>query len=1213
MLGISLSIFERWMTRAVATGPSSPPLVTISAIQTPASSLLFVGQSLNQTQHWSAFVDPANYATDAPGAMIDSVVVDYLGGAAHASDPFADGELNHFTIHVHDTAGNGRSFNSVARTVTHVPPAIGTIPSLTATQGSGPHVIDLAAAFIGEGLQFTVTKSWASVAGTVLQIADVARTDVLTVKATNSGGSVEIALNISIIATVAPGEIATALFGINTAAGAGATRVSAADGTYHNGALVVSNGMLTKAAGATLSVANTTVGTTAVALVAGKTCANVAEFQNFLAETTNATPLLAYPRVIIAGDVVGMAGYGWNNRLKNLPEGFEFVGAYGNIPSLLPVLDTFVIQTGGIVATAPQITGLKFRHIHFYKEQNLALADRFAVPKEYLLLNYTKVSGLEVRECRFSSDQRSAIEGGRYITQMNGILLGQNAIDTTIDGCTFDNLTYGLTISGSGVMLTHNTMSNMWADWMIAQGGADRVFAMWNHFDTPAGDGTYVHGDMFQIQTQANADDVDGVYLIGNTFTPGNYQDKAYSQAEAKYEVNAKLVFSTNKSITIQDTHHTLLSPADQGFKITLANTTSDRILTLPDAASNAGFTTVLRATGSGRLVFGLSGNDTIEGGLLALNGVTKDQIGLFSDGTSIWKRLPDGMAQNNVLRGNGHTLNLLDHAMLTMVDASLGHCTINLPDQTTTSSRFLVKKSDASGHWVQIKAAAGQTILDIETGAAGQTSRTLSHPGSATLFMREPGETVWRVEDATITLQGVFANPHSNPNSAIRNIWTIANVMMPLSTNGLALIDVASDSYYFHNTLARFIPEEISGDGFVGRAEGWVNGPAGTITLRDNMASAYNFTAGSINVGRESTDVRAFENYTMDSGSGALISTEQVLARQITLLGGTSEAAFRPKTRNETIAALEVVDPGIAHIGAHAVTDFDAELLTLPSLAPREVFPVQNAAAVPLDSILRLRLNFPVVIDATKFVLRNVTDNAVVAITVTTDRTDIVIAPAAQLQHGKQYRVEIGQDGVFNMFAAFDDPTFGPLPITPTAPLAPLNGSDWTFVADQTAFANALTTYAPTGEQVNANLLNKTGVILTAGTRIDNNFDPTYTTNDLPAAFIIRSRVKGTSGTARQRLFAVGAPGSQTVTVDMVTGVVTSDDPSKVKDLDFGANLVAGGYEIWIKGTGTNLSRYYLELAFSGSTPGLIWSEAVLIPANLPQAPFVAPLSPWN
>lgn len=1004
-------------------------------------------------------------------------------------------------------------------------------------------------------------------------------------------------------------------FGASTPAGQGGTFVDATDGTYGpNNEITVVGNLATVSPGATLNVGDVIqVGNSSMDIVDALSIENLTEFQAFMAQTTNTTPILPYAGVILTNDVVGMAGFSWNNHFKNLPDGFLMCGAYPDASVPDPILDQLLIQTGGVISTAPVVSNLTIRNIHFYKEQDLTLANRFIVPREYLLDHRTDIIGLDVQNCEFSSDQLSAIDGGQYITQMNGVLLRSNATDSTFKNNTFKNLTYGMTFAGSGLMFCHNLLLNMWADWIIAQGGADRMFVLWNHMQTPSGDGTYVHGDMLQIQTQSNADDVDGIYLIGNTFTPGEYQSKAYSQAEAKYNNGTNLAFSTNKIEIIQDTDRVLSSPVDQGYKITFANTTTDRFLTLPAAASNEGFTTVLRATGSGRLVFITQGTDSIEGSVTALDGATQEQIAIYSDGTNVWKILPDGLAQNNIQRYDGHTLNDLDNNMLVIVDASNGPVTINLPSNNTSDTRYLVKKIDATSNPVNIELPLGQNANDIETNNLIISPRTLTHPGSAVLFFRDAGSGPWELQDATITLQGIFANPHSNPASEIKNVWAIANVMMPLSTNGLALIAVASDGYYFHNTLARFIPEEISGDGFVGRAEGWVNGPAGTIVLRDNMASAYNFTAGNLNVGVGDSDIIEFENYAMQTGSGVLQTTAQVLAEQINLLSGSSELEFRPVTREETLAALEVTEISLAGIGAHSVTDFVNETVTLPDMEPRESFPAKNAPAIPLDSQFILRLNYPVDLVNETIILENITDGVNEPFSMTVDRTDIIITPDNQMLDQKDMRVYIGGSGVKNKFANLNDPTFGPLPISGAGDLVEV--LDWTFTTDANAFESVLTKYSSTGSQADSNLSTSTGVVLGSSTRIDNNSDPSYSVGDLPFAVIFRTRVTGTTGNANVRVFLQGgATGSQFIYLDLASGIVTSSDPAAVNGVDFGVNPVAGGYEIWglVESADTLLTRYYLELASAGSTVGLNWSETVLIPSNSPNAPFVAPLSPW-
>ena len=182
----------------------------IAATILPASSVLVVGQSLSDTTNWPLFLDPANYATSAPGESIAGVTVNYIGSTGTASESLADGDTNVFSITVTDTAGNARTFSTVPRTVLHsAPVASGGLADQSLTAASGAASLDAAVAFSGADLRFTLSgPAGVSIdAATGLVSFD---TDALalqsgtpvTVTASNSGGSATAGFALTVLAPV---------------------------------------------------------------------------------------------------------------------------------------------------------------------------------------------------------------------------------------------------------------------------------------------------------------------------------------------------------------------------------------------------------------------------------------------------------------------------------------------------------------------------------------------------------------------------------------------------------------------------------------------------------------------------------------------------------------------------------------------------------------------------------------------------------------------------------------------------------------------------------------------------------------------------------------------------------------------------------------------------------------------------------------------------
>ena len=86
--------------------------VSITATETPATSVLVVGDALEDTTNWLTFLNTSNYTTDAGGETIDTVVVNFVGDTANATEAFEIGETNQFSITVTDTGGNSQTFTT---------------------------------------------------------------------------------------------------------------------------------------------------------------------------------------------------------------------------------------------------------------------------------------------------------------------------------------------------------------------------------------------------------------------------------------------------------------------------------------------------------------------------------------------------------------------------------------------------------------------------------------------------------------------------------------------------------------------------------------------------------------------------------------------------------------------------------------------------------------------------------------------------------------------------------------------------------------------------------------------------------------------------------------------------------------------------------------------------------------------------------------------
>lgn len=128
---------------------------------------------------------------------------------------------------------------SAGYTARYAPPVAGSLAAVNETLGTGAPTVNVAAGFTGSDLTYTEGVAWASISGSTLTINDEARSEVLTITATNSGGAATVDLSV----TIAPSGENTILWPADTAVGAGGAATTLPDGTY--GEFTVSGGILT--------------------------------------------------------------------------------------------------------------------------------------------------------------------------------------------------------------------------------------------------------------------------------------------------------------------------------------------------------------------------------------------------------------------------------------------------------------------------------------------------------------------------------------------------------------------------------------------------------------------------------------------------------------------------------------------------------------------------------------------------------------------------------------------------------------------------------------------------------------------------------------------------------------------------------------------------------------------------------------------------------
>ncbi|MEM9239726.1 MAG: hypothetical protein AAGB07_07075 [Pseudomonadota bacterium] len=192
-----LSILDPYQLRigALRRGPAGPA---------PAPQIPVVIDGLTTNAFHSAFAQSASTLTAQTGESVDSYAWQVDGAdIAGASAPSytvvigQDGVSDLSLLRLRVTKDGVDSY-SLYTVVRHAPPtALGLAP-VVSTQGDGTPIVNLAAGFSGQSLNYTSDQPWATVAGSNLTIADEERMGTVLVTAENSGGSVSTALTVTI-------------------------------------------------------------------------------------------------------------------------------------------------------------------------------------------------------------------------------------------------------------------------------------------------------------------------------------------------------------------------------------------------------------------------------------------------------------------------------------------------------------------------------------------------------------------------------------------------------------------------------------------------------------------------------------------------------------------------------------------------------------------------------------------------------------------------------------------------------------------------------------------------------------------------------------------------------------------------------------------------------------------------------------------------------
>lgn len=1044
---------------------------------------------------------------------------------------------------------------------------------------------------------------------------------------------VNITFSIAVNQTESPTLPGDVFFGADTPVGEGGTTVDATDGDYDGGNFTVASNLLTVKSGGTPSVGQITVGSTTVDVVAGRSVATASELESWLDGSNDTGTMSGQSNLIIAQDIADARSTvsTWNNRLQAIPDDFTFRGAYPN--GTKPRLDYFKMQTTGVPANKSTVTRFKMQNFDFYDPIDLTRSDGITnVNFEMLEFANIDLQGLELDNVDFFSNLDPINSGGVYPGYFqNGIAPTNDVVGLWIHDCEFHNLMYPIRGNPNGALIENNAVYDTLADFFNPEGGTSNWILRSNDARGVIGDGTVLHADFNQHQIQTGADRINGVFIFGNTSTPGEYWSRAWPQ------IDADATFGTHQRVG--DTGGTISSGATLQ-RLRFEDLTTNRTIALPDAASNDGLTFVaVNESDSYSVTLVPAGSDTVADSGVMWQGTSR----YYSDGTTQWKRTPVGYATKEIPVQS--STKVIDGLYDQLLIGAKAHTTITL--DTGGSGFAFVRKHDLDTGSVVIEAGAGQTI-------EGGSSIKITQSGGARELRRTGSE--WSIFQYNgVSMQGCFGNIHPDYDdddppggkdkayiaaNFINNYNIAGNVFYLLSGNGIWLEQPIPDTYICYNTVIAPVASDFDGDGQITLADGWSAQGIGKVRANPYSLVMNNFTISEISqrgpdTGDPLSDTGIYSPIMRDNT--ALNISDPTSGAAATLhdyFVPSTDTGYQPTTQAEVLSSV-TLDTGTlmpTSVGAVGTTtangpwDFVNKRFNLPAPAWNRVFPEQNSAAVPLDAVLFVEANVPIIstdtgttLDTGVALLYNVTDGVSVPAQFTIFGNRIECRPDSDLTTGKQYRIVHDGAGIASYFenlsvnignSGCDPVTFYD---TGGARLAPaIDTGAWNFTADSAAQKNEIAFYNSDGDDI-SQYADGTSFALTAEQRFDNNQAPDKPSWIPPGDAIWSVEVQDQVGNFDLRLFITGGSGANIISINTDNGSVLSASDG-TENIDYGVEDIEGDgswWRVWIKGNGVGMTRYYLGV--NNGNDSVTVRRPMCIFSNDPDAPYVVPLSDWT
>lgn len=546
------------------------------------------------------------------------------------------------------------------------------------------------------------------------------------------------------------------------------------------------------------------------------------------------------------------------------------------------------------------VQNITMEYIDFFMPQDSFLAGGSAKQASIGMLdnNGCQFSGFTVRNCVFRTDSGKPRDGAAHKYKWYGHRIG--GTDVTFENNIYHDIWVPGIVSGTRVKFNGNVAYSLWGDFLqIGTNNDNFDIEVHNNlvYDWVS-DGAWIHADFIHVLT-------DKVGVTRETFVDylsvrGNKVFMGFEGVRQLPVVDSFWKYGNPPSAYQRSVSgNTVLSPADENFRILVDTTASDVTIVLPAASAFENRVIVQKSSEeepANSVTVVPAGTDTVDGTVSSTTMTSiRDPRAFYSDGTSDWteERWNDGDLDPNyeVVTASDIVLDGSHQDHLVRVDTRGGNRTVTLPAATKYVNPVRIQKFSEDTNTLTVVPSSSDTI----NGAAA--SYTITEPFRLVTFDPDVVSN-WTATPRGTTSGGTqgYLAQEKKPVSApvtYRNVDIDHNILELTTLNGIRMEGDHYNTLVWRNTVKRPHP---------GSFRPGQDDSVPTLTVFGDQSLAYveNFSpsAGSDNRG-EGTPY-GLDNVDMGTGDD--------WTELLPFMNGTVESDFFALTEDD------ILDQNLAH-----------------------------------------------------------------------------------------------------------------------------------------------------------------------------------------------------------------------------------------------------------------------------------------------------------